>query len=75
MQRAIYQQATPVTAHSSCLPGHGTGVEENAANDDSFEGDPSLVKFVMSVLINVIGGALLLSAMYFMPHVIARVFM
>ena len=77
MQKAIFQhqQATPIQCQASYVPGHGTGVKENAANDDSFEDEPSLVKFVLSVLINVIGGAVLLSAMFFMPHFIARMFM
>lgn len=75
MQRAIYQQATPIQNQASHLPGHGTGVGKNAANDDHYEGEPSLVRFVFSVLANVVGGAVLLSAMFIMPHVIARMFM
>ena len=75
MQRAIYQPVTRIANQARYLPGHGTGVEENAANDDSFEDEQSLLKFVLSVLINVVGGAVLLSAMFFMPHIIARMFM
>jgi len=75
MQRVTYQPATPVPNQARYLPGHGTDVKEIAANDDSFEDEPSLLKFVLSVLINVVGGAVLLSAMFFMPHIIARMFM
>ncbi len=75
MQMAIYQPASRVTNQARYLPGHEAGVEENAANDHSFEDEASLLKFVLSVLINVIGGSVLLSAMFFMPHIIARMFM
>ena len=75
MQTAIYQKTTPIQSQASYLPGHGTGVKEKAANDDSFEDQLSVLKFVLSVLANVIGGALLISAMFIMPHIIARMFM
>ena len=74
MQRADYQQATFVHGHTSTVSGHGTGMGGNAANDDSFQEQPSMLKLVLSVLANVIGGSLLLSAMFVMPHIIARMF-
>ena len=76
MHRAILQQATfkhiQVQA-TRVLPGHGTGLEQQAANDESCEDDSSLFSFVVSVLANVIGGALLLFAMLVLPQLIAGI--
>ena len=76
MQRAILQQATIKHIQIQAtrgLPGHGTGLENQAANDESCQDDSSLFSFVFSVLANVIGGVLLLSLMFVLPHVIARI--
>jgi hypothetical protein len=91
MQRAVLQQATLTgfqTQATRVVPGHGTGFEDQAVNDDSFRDDSfgdnchrddpcqkesSRLMLVVSVLANAIGGSLLLSGMYFLPHLIARI--
>jgi hypothetical protein len=76
------------TQATRVAPGRITGLENQAVNDesfrddsfrdDSFQDDPcqkesSLLMLVMSVLANVIGGSLLLSGMFFLPHLIERI--
>ena len=76
MQRAIFQQTTITpfqTQATRVLPGHGTGADEQAVNDDIYDDKNSLVREVFSVLINVVGGALLLSVLLVLPHVIAEI--
>jgi hypothetical protein len=91
MHRAVLQQATFTdfqTQATRIVPGHGTGCENQAVNDDSFRDDSfrgdsfqgdtcekknSPLMLVASVLANVIGGSLLLSGMFFLPHLIARI--
>ncbi len=91
MQRAVLQRATLTgfqTQATRVVPGHGTGLEDQAVNDDSFlddsfrdnsyRDDPcqkesSRLMLVVSVLANAIGGSLLLSGMYFLPHLIGRI--
>ena len=81
MQRAVLQQATFTgfqTQATRFVPGHGTGLESQAVNDDSFREDPcqngsSLLMLVVSVLANVIGGSFLLGGMFFLPHLIASI--
>jgi len=82
MQRAVLQQATFTgfqTQATRVVPGHGAGLENQAVNDDSYQDDPyqkesSLLMLVASVLVNVIGGSLLLSGMFFLPHLMAAIF-
>ena len=82
MQRAVLQQATFTgfqTQAARVVPGHGAGLENQAVNDDSYQDDPyqkesSLLMLVASVLVNVIGGSLLLSGMFFLPHLMAAIF-
>lgn len=82
MQRAVLHQATFTdfrTHATRPVPGHGTGLDNHAVNDDSFRDEPcrkenSLFMQVVSVLANVVGGSLLLSGMFFLPHLIARFF-
>ena len=76
MQQAIFQQATVTqiqTQASRVLPGHGTGLEKQAANDESSQGESSLLRLVFSVLANVVGGTILLSIMFVLPHIVARI--
>ena len=76
------------TQAARVVPEHGTGFENQAVNDDSFKDDSfkddscrdepcqkqsSRLMLVVSVLANVIGGSLLLSGMFFLPHLIARI--
>ena len=75
MQRAVFQQATITQIQSQAtrvLPGHGTGLDDLSVNDEFFNDENSLLRLVFSVLANVVGGTLLLSGMYFLPHVIGR---
>jgi len=76
MQRA--QEATPIHFQSQAtrlVPGHGTGLSAQAVNDDDFHEQPSSSRMLFSVLINVLGGALLLASMFVLPHILAGVFM
>ena len=76
MQRAIFQATTITpfqTQASRVLPGQITGAQDQAINDDAYHDKNSLLKEVFSVLANVVGGALLLSAMLILPHVIAEI--
>ena len=81
MQRAVLQQATFTGFQRQAtrlVPGHGTGLENQAVNDDSFRDDSyrdksSLLSLVLSVLANAIGGSLLLGGMFFLPHLIAGI--
>ena len=76
MQRVLFQHTggTQIQSQASrVLPGHGTGVHEQAVNDDVYDDGVSPVWLVFAVLGNVIGGALLLSGMFVLPHVLAEV--
>jgi len=53
------------------LPGHGTGVQQEAANDDCYDAETSAFWLVLSVAGNVIGGALLLYGLVLLPHIVA----
>ena len=75
MQRVVIQQATfthiqAQAAHA--LPGHDASVDDQAVNDDIYHDENSPVRLVFSVLANVVGGTLLLSGMFYLPHVIAK---
>ncbi len=74
MQRVLFQQTgvTQIQSQASrVLPGHGTGVHGQAVNDDVYDDEMSPVRLVFAVLGNVIGGTLLLSGMFVLPHVLA----
>ena len=74
MQRVLFQQTgvTQIQSQASrVLPGHGTGVHGQAVNDDVYDEGVSPVRLVFAVLGNMIGGALLLSGMFVLPHVLA----
>ena len=74
MQRVIFQQAEIIQIQSQAtrvLPGHGTGAQGPATNDDVYENEKSVLRMVFSVLGNVIGGLLLLSWLFVLPHVLA----
>ncbi len=77
MQRALFQQANTSqiqTQATPMLPGHGTGVAGDAVNDEVYHAETGVIRFVLSVLANVIGGGLLLSGMFFLPHLLAEIF-
>lgn len=74
MQGLLFQQAevTEVRSQASrVLPGHGTGIEGQAINDDAYHDESSLLRLVFSVLGNVIVGMLLLSVLFILPHIAA----
>jgi len=76
MQRLLFQQAEVTQVRSQAirvLPGHGTGIEGEAINDDVYHDDSSMLRFVLSVLGNVIVGTLLLSTLFLLPHIVAGI--
>ena len=75
MQRVVIQQATFTqiqTQATRVLSGHDASVDDQAVNDDIYHEESSPVRLVFSVLANVAGGTLLLSGMFYLPHVIAN---
>ena len=75
MQRVVIQQATFTqiqTQASRVLPGHDASVDDQAVNDDIYHDGNSPIRMLFSVLANVVGGTLLLSGMFYLPHVIAN---
>ena len=73
MQRLNLQQTEIIQFQSQAsrvMPGHGTGMLDSATNDDIYHDGNSVLKQVFSVLGNVIGGALLLTCMFVLPHLI-----
>ena len=74
MQRVLFHQAGIAQIQSQTnrvLPGNGTGVQRQAVNDDVYDDGISPLRLVFAVLGNMIGGALLLSGMFVLPHVLA----
>lgn len=74
MQRAVFNDTTPIHFESQArrtVPGHGTGLTQPAVNDDDYHEGVSGLRLVVSVLANVLGGALLLACMFVLPHVVA----
>ena len=77
MQRAQTREATPIHFHSQAtriLPGHGTGLSAEAVNDSGYVEEDSGLRLVVSVLGNVLGGALLLASMFVLPQLVAGFF-
>jgi hypothetical protein len=75
MQRAVFPQATFTqiqTQATRVLPGHDASVGDQAVNDDIYHDGNSPIRMLFSVLANVVGGTLLLSGMFYLPHVIAK---
>ncbi len=74
MQRAIFNDTTPIHFQSQAtrvLPGHGTGILQQAVNDDDYVEEASRLRLAASVLANVLGGVLLLASMFVLPHIVA----
>ena len=75
MQRANFQQANITQIQDELklvLPGHGSGVDDEAINDEVYVKEDSPIKLVLSVFANVVGGALLLSGMFILPQLIGE---
>ena len=76
MQHVLFQQPEISQFQSQAsrvLPGHGSGEQEPAINDEFYDEKNSVLWLVISVLGNVIGGTLLLSSMFVLPHVLAGI--
>jgi len=76
MQQVLFQQkdlTDPDARVCRKMPGHGTGLQRQAANDDCYDDENNPVRLVFSVVGNVIGGALLLSGLLLMPQIVAIV--
>jgi hypothetical protein len=70
MQRANYQQATLIEAFHPRLESCDDGNGKRAANDDEFEQESGALRWSLLLLVNVIGGGLLLVGMLFLPHLL-----
>ena len=55
------------------IPGHGTGVQAEALNDDCYHEETRPFWLVISVLGNVIGGSLLLFGLFLLPQILAEI--
>ena len=76
MRRAVFQQITPIQFQSQAtrvLPGHGTGAQERAVNDDDYHAETAPIRVIFAVLGNVVGGALLLACMFVLPQIVAGI--
>ena len=74
MRQASFHQPGVIKFQSqatSMLPGHGTGAKTPASNDENYEQEESAGKMILSVLGNVVGGAILLTAMFNLPIILA----
>ena len=75
MQRAVLQQTIVTPIHSQAtrmIPGHGTGLDHQASNDESYLEESSLWRWLLALLGNVIGGSVLLSTMFVLPHLVSK---
>jgi len=76
MQRALFSHTAFTQIHTQAtrvVPKHAADLDEKASNDEHYHDENSLLRMVFSVLANVIGGVILLSGMYAMPHIIAKI--
>jgi len=76
MQWAISSQTAFSRVHSQATrvpPRRATGVEDKAVNDAGSHRENSLWRMMVCVLANVIGGAVLLTGMYALPHILAKI--
>ncbi len=76
MQQAIFQQAgfKPVYKQATrVIPDQVTGMQDSADNDETRHDKNSPLRLLFSILANAIGGVILLSLMFVLPHVIARI--
>ena len=67
------QQATITPIHlqaNQIMPGHGTGIKDEACNDETYQQEDSNLSLLFSVIGNFLGGTVLLSGMFALPHLI-----
>ena len=77
MQKSVLKQQDVTQIQSQAcriLPGHGTGVQGRAVNDDVIDDENNIFWRVMSVLGNTLGGTLLLYGLLLLPHIVAKLF-
>jgi len=77
MQKSVLKQQDVTRVYSQAcriLPGHGTGVQDQAVNDDVIDDENDIFWRVMSVLGNALGGTLLLYGLFLLPHIVAKLF-
>jgi len=74
MQQVLFQQKD-FTGQScrvcSEMPGHGTGLQRQAANDDCYHDENNPVRLVLSVAGNVIAGTVLFAGLLLLPQIVA----
>ncbi len=76
MQRALFPPTAFTKMQSQATrisPTDGEGLEEQHGNDENHHEENSLSRWLLSILANVIGGTLLLSGMFLLPQVIAKI--
>jgi len=76
MQWALSSQTACTQIHAQAtrvLPKQDAGRDNEASNDDCYDDKKPLLRMVLAVLANVVGGAVLLSCMYALPHIIAKI--
>lgn len=74
MQQVLFQQKDFLSPDSRVcrnMPGHGTGLQCQAANDDCYVDENNRVRLVISVAGNVIGGTILLTGLLLLPQIVA----
>jgi hypothetical protein len=74
VQQVLFQKKVFLNPDSRIcrnVPGHGTGLQRRAANDDCYDDENSPVRVVLSVAGNVIGGTALLTGLLLLPQIVA----
>ncbi len=67
------QQATITPIHlqeTQIMPGHGTGIEAAACNDETYQEENTSLTMMLSVAANLLGGAVLMFGLFALPHLI-----
>ena len=74
MQRAVLRAVTPIQFHSQAtrvVTDHSASLQDQAVNDDIYEASVSVTGQAISIIGNVIGGALMLAGLLVVPHILA----
>ncbi len=73
MQRVIFQPQSGTQSQATRVQsGHVTDMQTQAFNDDNYRADTSVMKLVLSVLANVIGGSVMILGMFLLPLIMER---
>ena len=76
MQQVIFQQTGFKPIHTQAtrvFPDKPAGLEDREPPEKTCHDESSPLRVLFSLLANVLGGLLLLSLMYVLPHVIAKI--